>query len=136
MAIAPHGGALVNRFVPGGQREEYRRRASSLPTIRLSRRQISDLELIAIGAVSPLKGFMGKADYESVVTRMRLSNGLPWSIPVTLPVGVDQAESARPGREITLADESGNPLAILTVSEVYGYDKQREAAEVYRTTEE
>ena len=136
MPIAAHGGKLVDRFIGTDQREETRRRASSLPTIRLSKRQISDLELIAIGAVSPLTGFMGKADYDSVVQDMRLRNGLPWAIPVTLAVSAQEAESARPGSEVTLAKEDGSPLAILKVSEVFAYDKEREAREVYRTTDE
>jgi len=136
MPIAAHGGKLVDRFTGINQRDETRRRASSLPTIRLSKRQISDLELIAIGAVSPLTGFMGKADYDSVVQNMRLQSGLPWAIPVTLAVSAVEAESARPGSEVTLADEDGLPLAILRVSEVFAYDKEREAREVYRTTDE
>ena len=136
MRIQAHGSDLVNRFVLDDHREELRRRAASLPAIRVTQRQISDLELIAIGAVSPLTGFMGRADYESVVLNMRLANGLPWAIPVTLAVGAEEAESARPGREVALVGEDGWPIAILRVSEVFGYDREKEAREVYRTTDE
>ena len=77
--IAPHGGTLINRFTPPEQKAALLGKAEKLPRIALDARQISDLELIAIGAVSPLDGFMGKADYESVVHKMRLASGLPVS---------------------------------------------------------
>jgi sulfate adenylyltransferase len=110
--------------------------AETLPKLTLNARQISDLELIAIGAVSPLTGFMGEADYRSVVDTMHLANGLPWSIPITLAVTAEQAAPLTPGSQAALTDESGNVLAVLTVSETYGYDKQHEAQQVYRTTDE
>jgi sulfate adenylyltransferase len=133
--IAAHGGVLVDRFVPASDREAALGRARSLPVITLNSRQISDLELIAIGAVSPLTGFMSQADYESVVHNMRLANGLPWSIPVTLAVTDEQASSLSAGSEVALADEGGEVRAILTVRDVFGYDKQVEAEKVYRTTD-
>ena len=136
MASTPHGGSLISRYVPDEQKGEYRRQAAGLPTIRITRRQISDLELIAIGAVSPLAGFMGEADYRSVVDSSHLANGLPWSIPVTLALEPSDAEKARAGQEVALADAGGALLAIMRVREVYGYDKQREAREVYRTADE
>jgi sulfate adenylyltransferase len=133
--IAPHGGTLVDRFVPAGEREAALGRTKGLPSITLNSRQISDLELIAIGAVSPLTGFMSQADYESVVHNMRLANGLPWSIPVTLAITDEQAAGLSSGSQVALADESGEIRAILTVKDVYGYDKQVEAEKVYRTTD-
>lgn len=135
-SIAPHGGTLVNRFVPQDKQSEVRAKAASLPQIALNERQISDLELIAIGAVSPLTGFMGKADYDSVVHEMHLANGLPWSIPVTLAITPEQAETLKSGSEVALTGEDGTVLALLTVSETYTYDKQVEAQNVYGTTEE
>lgn len=133
--IAPHGGTLIDRFFPKEERAEARARATSLRSVPLSRRQISDLELIAIGAVSPLTGFMGRDDYETVVETMHLANGLPWSIPVTLAVDSSVGESLKPGQEVALTEEGGRPLAILTVAETFGYDKEREAEKVYRTTD-
>ena len=88
------------------------------------------------GAASPLTGFMAQADYQSVVQNMRLANGLPWSIPVTLAVTPEQASALTPGSQAALTDEAGNILAVLTVQETYRYDKQVEAEKVYRTTEE
>ena len=133
--IAPHGGTLINRFVAPEQRSASLAQADSLPRLTLDARQISDLELIAIGAVSPLTGFMGKADYESVVHTMRLANGLPWSIPVTLAVTPEQAASLTPESKAALTDDKGTLLAVLTVSETFGYDKETEAQNVYRTTD-
>ena len=134
--IAPHGGKLINRFTPPEQKAALLAEAEKMPRIALDARQISDLELIAIGAVSPLEGFMGKADYESVVHKMRLANGLPFSVPVTLAVSTQQAMSLTPGTKAALTDDAGAILAVLTVSETFSYDKQAEAQNVYRTTDE
>ena len=134
--IAPHGGTLVNRFAAPERKAALLAEAQTLPKIALDARQISDLELIAIGAVSPLEGFMGKADYESVVHKMRLANGLPFSVPVTLAVTGEQAASLPAGTRVALTDEAGVILAVLTVSETYSYDKEAEAQNVYRTTDE
>ena len=87
--------------------------------------------MLASGALSPLEGFMGKDDYERVVTEMHLANGLPWSLPVCLAV-----ECGAAGDRVALADEEGRPLAVLEVDEVYSYDKQREAENCFRTTDE
>jgi sulfate adenylyltransferase len=134
--IAPHGGRLIDRLVPPVERDETRRRARALKQIHLNRRQLSDLDLIGIGALSPMEGFMGEADYERVVDEMHLASGLPWSIPVTLAVGQGQAASLTVGEEVVLADEQGELRGLLELQEKFPYDKKREAREVYRTTEE
>ncbi len=134
--IAPHGGTLVQRFADAGARRDWLARIPSLPQIRLTRRGISDLEMIAVGTFSPLEGFMGEADYESVVTRMRLADGLPWTIPVTLAVPADEECRYPLSGDVALVEEGGRPLAILHLAEKYRPDKKREALEVYRTTEE
>ena len=126
-SIAPHGGRLINRLVPPEEREETRRRVSSLKRIYLNRRQLSDLDLIGTGALSPLEGFMGEADYERVVKEMHLASGLPWSIPVTLAVRVGQAASVAVGEEIILLDEHGELRGLLELQEKFPYDKKREA---------
>lgn len=134
--IAAHGGTLINRFVPEAARAEVTARAAGLPRIALDERQISDLELIAIGAASPLTGFLAQADYESVVSAMRLANGLPWSIPITLAVTPEQAQTLAEGAQAALTDTAGTLLAVLTVRDTYTYDKRLEAERVYRTTDE
>jgi len=133
--ISPHGGSLVDRVLQGEARLEAQRRAAGLPKVALSQVNLSDLELIAIGAVSPLAGFMCRADYGRVVGEMRLSSGAVWSIPVTLPVSADQAAGIGEGREIALC-EGERPVAVMRVAEKYGYDKREEAQLVYRTTDQ
>jgi sulfate adenylyltransferase len=98
-------------------------------------RPLSDLEMIAVGAFSPLTGFMTSADYISVVEYMHLAGGLPWSLPVTLSVSTEDAK-AYEGKQVTLADEEGNLLALMDVEEAFEYDKQEEARKAYRTDEE
>ena len=134
MPIAPYGGSLVNRVLDGAAADEARRRAGSLPQVRISSQTLSDLYLIAVGGFSPLIGFMGKADYESVVEKMTLASGLPWSIPVTLPVSGAEAETFAPGDEIALMTED-EVAAILRVSEVFAWDRNREAQQVYGTND-
>lgn len=89
--IAPHGGILVNRIAMLDQRQEFFDKAEVLPRVQLSERSFSDLQMIAIGAFSPLQGFMNEVQYRSVVKEMRLSNGLPWSVPITLSVSEEVA---------------------------------------------
>jgi len=136
--IRPHGGVLVDRVLRGEVREAVRERAEGMVKVPLGRMGLSDLELLATGAFSPLTGFMLKADYDRCVEEMRLANGLVWSIPVTLAVGSDLAGSIQEGQEIALC-EGERVLAVMEVVEKYPYDRQakeREAREVYRTTEE
>ncbi len=134
--ILPHGGTLVSRWAPPEERQRWLAQVPKLPKITLTRREISDLEMIAIGTFSPLEGFMGEADYDSVVSRMRLANNLPWTIPVTLAVTDEEERQFHPGDDVALVEDGGKPLAILHLAEKYRPDKQREANEVYRTTEE
>lgn len=82
--IAPHGGKLINRMVTGSQHESLLEQAKQLPSLTLNSREMSDLDMIACGALSPLEGFMGEKDYRRVVDEMLLTNGLPWTIPITL----------------------------------------------------
>jgi sulfate adenylyltransferase len=134
-SIEPHGGKLVDREVKGEKKEALAELAGGLKRIILNPRQVSDLELIASGAFSPLEGFMGREDYESVLQNMRLSRGLPWTIPVTLSVAAEEAERIRGSEEIALEDGSGRLLAVLRVSEIFSFDKEREAFQVYATTD-
>ncbi len=133
--IPPHGGMLVQRVLYGALAQAARERAGSLPCIPLTRAQLADLEMLAIGAYSPLTGFMRREDYLRVVREMRLANGLIWPIPITLAVGEEVARSLKVGRDVALC-EGARPLAILHVEEIYPYDKKAEARLVYRTTEE
>ena len=132
--IAPHGGKLNPREVKGDAARALEDRAKSLPVRVLNSRELSDLELLANGGFSPLDGFMTQAQYKSVVDSMHLPGALPWSIPVTLSVSKDDANTIK--SEVALADGEGNLLAVMTVEDTYEYDKQHEAQSVYRTTED
>ena len=123
--IEPHGGTLVDRT--GARPDDL----DSLETVALTPRETSDLDMLASGALSPLEGFMGREDYESVVEDMRLANGLPWAMPVCLAV-----EAAPEGDRVALTDGEGRPLAVLEVEQLYDYDKEREAENCFRTTDE
>ncbi|MFZ5467794.1 MAG: sulfate adenylyltransferase [Myxococcota bacterium] len=133
--VAPHGGSLVQRTVHGPQADVLRARAASLPRLTLDARELSDLELIATGAMSPLTGFLGAGDYQSVLERMRLSDGTVWPLPITL--AVDEATKAQltVGQEAALHDTSGRLWGVLAVSELYERDPLHEAKWVYRTEE-
>jgi sulfate adenylyltransferase len=131
----PHGGKLVNRLLQGQAREEALIKARSIKSINVSSRIISDMELIAVGAFSPIEGFMGKEDYDSVIQNMRLKDGLPWSIPITLSVSGEEATELEEGEELSLLDQHGNIIAILVLEDKYLYDKEREAKNVYGTTD-
>ncbi len=134
--IAPHGGELKINYASEAERVELQKRALSLPQIPVGSRQLADLEMLAIGAYSPLDGFLTRADYLSVVNELHLSNGLPWSIPITLAVTREQAANLKEGSQVALVDAQGVLLAVLTIEEKYHYDKQHEARQVYRTEEE
>ncbi len=135
VSITPHGGTLVDRVLRGVLREAALDRAAKLKKVELTSTAVCDLELIAVGAFSPLAGFMTKGEYDSVVEDMRLSNGLVWTMPVTLPVSRQEADELSEGEEIALM-EGGRALGIMELAERFEYDKKREAELVYRTTDE
>ena len=131
--IAPHGGRLIDRTAaPGVTRGE----AAGLPVLSLNARQLSDAQLIAQGAFSPLEGFMTSADYKSVLGGMHLANGLPWSLPITLAVSAAQAAAVAEGKRAALAGPNGEIIGFIDVQERFDYDKEIEAEQVFRTTEE
>ena len=135
--IQPHGGILIDRVMRGEMREAVRQRAGGMVKIPLGPMGLSDLELIATGALSPLEGYMGKADYDRCVTEMRLASGLVWSIPVTLAIEEDLASTVAEGQEIALC-EADEILAVMEIAEKYPNDgaiKEREARRVYKTTD-
>ncbi|MCD7033851.1 sulfate adenylyltransferase [Metabacillus sp. GX 13764] len=126
MSLQPHGGTLINRIDFNYPLEEISKK------IEIDQIALSDLELIGIGGYSPLTGFLTKKDYERVVEEMRLSDGTVWSIPVTLPVSKEEAENIEKGDRIRL-DFNGETYGVITVSEKYEPDKEKEAKKVYLT---
>jgi sulfate adenylyltransferase len=129
--IDPHGGELVDLLARGEERDELIERAAGLRSVSLSARQAADLELLAVGGFSPLRGFQGSSDWRRVVDEMRLADGLAWSIPVTLATDVEAAD----GDDVALNGANGRLLGILRVEEAFERDVEREARHVYRTTD-
>ena len=131
--VAPHGGTLVDRFVPADEVEGLGHRAESLPQITLDARELADLELIATGAASPLVGFLGLADYRSVLERLRLSDGTVWPLPFTLAVDDRTRDLLRAASEAALGDASGRVWGVIRIQEVYTRDPLEESRAVYGT---
>lgn len=132
----PHGGWLVDRLVGDDRARELEAEALTLPSIRLNLFEVSDLEMLAIGGFSPLDGFMARDDYESVLRQMRLVNGLAWTLPITLAVDESAANQLKGQPRVALADSAGNPLAVMTVKEIFPYDREYEAQQSFRTTDQ
>ena len=130
----PHGGRLIHRVLEGEEREKALERAQKLPKVQLNARQLSDSELIGIGAFSPLEGFMGERDYRSVVTRERLANHLPWTMPVTLAVTHETAKSVARTNEVALTYGQGRIMAVMELEEVFEFDRNEEAQKTLLTT--
>jgi len=134
--IQPHGSMLVERYLPEEERQRTLETVRALPQLTLSERNLADLECIATGVYSPLEGFVGEQDYDAIVNEMRLSNGLAWSIPVSLQVQEAEAEQYKLDSDIVLAHPNGSLLAVMTITSKYQPDRQREAEQVYKTTAE
>jgi sulfate adenylyltransferase len=133
MALQPHGGTLVNRILPPNEAQRWLMEAPALQSLTIERRQMLDLDLIAMGAFSPLTGYMTSGDYLAVVDTMHLVDGVPWSLPITLAVSQDVADTLKEGAPVVLRGENGQPQAILELREKFTYDRAREARNVYRT---
>lgn len=132
--ISAHGGKLVNRVLEGVAKDDWSSRARSLPRVALNARQLADVELIAVGAFSPLEGFMGSRDYASVLQAERLANGTVWTIPVTLAVSQETANSVKSSGAAALTDSDDRVVAVLELEEIFRYDREKEAEAVLKTT--
>jgi sulfate adenylyltransferase len=134
--IEPHGGTLVDLIVTDQRRTELQEPDRQVSAWNLSPRQLNDLELLMNGGFSPLTGFMQRHDYDSVLSDMRLADGLLWPIPITLDVDAELAGSLAEGDELELRDPEGLLLAVLHVGDVWQPDKEAEALAVFGTTDE
>ena len=134
--LEPHGGELVINMVDVAECKEWQERAKVLPRLLLNSRQLADLEMLAVGAYSPLTGFMVQSDYLSVVNDMHLSSGLSWPIPITLSASQELGLTLEEGSQVALVDAKGEVRAVMTIEEKYHYNKQLEARMVYRTVDE
>ncbi|MCG6910621.1 MAG: bifunctional sulfate adenylyltransferase/adenylylsulfate kinase [Deltaproteobacteria bacterium] len=132
----PHGGKLIDLVVDEERASVLRELAFSLPDITLNGRQLCDLELLAVGAFSPLEGFMCRSDYESVLDRMRLQDGLLWPMPVCLDVSATQSQSLETGQSVTLRDPEGFLLAVMHIEDMWPVAREKEADRVYGTRDQ
>lgn len=132
--VPPCGGKLRPLLLEGEQREDAKLQAESMPKVRMNSKEVSDLIMMAMGAFSPLDGFMTNADYLGVVRNMELANGVLWPVPVTLAVSSDEARNLKEGQDIALVeDESDEVMGMMTLEDKYDYDKREEAERVFKT---
>lgn len=134
--VLPHGGALVDLQADAERREEIAKASRDWPSIDLNRRQLCDLELLANGGFSPLRGFMTRPDYERVLSEMRLADGALWPVPVTLDASRATADKLTPGDWVALRDEQGTLLAALRAEEIWEADVEAEAHAVFASRAE
>jgi len=135
--VPPHGGKLSPLLISDEQEKKaLRANASSWKAIQLNSKAESDVIMMATGAYSPLQGFMKQEDYSSVRDHMRMADGLLWPIPVTLPVKSELAATLKVGEEISLLSEASQEvMAVMTIDEIFNYDKDEEALNVFATTD-
>jgi sulfate adenylyltransferase len=132
---APHGGKLVDLQVSPTRAKELKEQSRDWPSWDLTPRQLCDLEMLSNGSFSPLTGFMGKADYESVCDKMRLASGLLWTMPITLDVSKEFAEKLKPGSMVALRDPEGVMLAVIKVEDMWEPDRESEGKRVFGTND-
>ncbi len=134
--IQPNGGTLVNRMVEGDAAKSLAEAAGAMPSITLSDKQACDLEMIAIGAFSPLTGFVGPEDFKSICTTMKTADGTPWPIPITLSVDDDVKATLSEGGQAALHHRDGTLMAVIDIESIYEHDKGLEIPHVFRTEDE
>jgi sulfate adenylyltransferase len=129
--LVAHGDGLVDLLVDEERAELLRDIAKELPDIVLNDRQLCDLELLATGGFSPLTGFMVRSDYEAVLDRMRLQNGVIWPLPVTLDVSESLAGRLEAGQSAAVRDPEGFMLAVIHIEDIWPVDRDKEARQAY-----
>jgi sulfate adenylyltransferase len=132
----PHGGELKNLYLANDEAEQVKKEALDYTSWDLTDRQLCDIELILNGAFSPLDGFLNQAEYEGVVSEMRLPSGVLWPMPITLDVGEEFAGSVKAGEKLALRDPEGVLIAVLEIADIYTPDKAKEAREVFGSEDE
>lgn len=136
MSSIPHGGSLIDLIASADEAAALAAESQGLQSIQLDAREFSDVEMLGIGAFSPLTGFMTRADYKSSVLDMRLKSGLVWGIPITLDLPEDLKGKVNEGDRLALKGPDGSLAAVMTVEDIFDYDRKIEAQEVFKTEEE
>jgi len=141
--ITPHGNKLTPCLLEGIELENNIKKAANLPQLSISSKEVSDLIMMAIGAFSPIEGFMNKKDYNRVVENMKLKDGTLWPIPITLSISSKDyqeykaKDGIKVGQEIALTgQESNDIIGVIQIEEIFPYDKQKEAKSIFLTTDE
>ena len=135
MVSKPHGGKLVDRVLRGRSRERVLSEVREIPKVEVNESIAADVANIAHGVYSPLEGFLVQEDYLSVLHNMRLSNDVPWTIPIVLDVAPDEVAGLKEGDEVILT-LNNNPIALLRIEEIYGWDKREYVINVFKTDDE
>jgi sulfate adenylyltransferase len=133
--LPPHGGTLVDRVLSPERQEEALEEAGKLVQLRVSDDLAKDIENIAFGAFSPLEGFLNRSEYESVLHEKRLSNDLPWTLPIVLDASREELKGAKEGDTVAILDPLSEPVALLKIEEIFPYSKEEFAKEVYGTND-
>lgn len=133
--IEPHGGRLVDRVATDAHARQLRAEVDNAPTVRLSTTQLQDVINVANGRFSPLTGFMSRSDFQKVVYDMTLEDGTWWSLPITLDIDTDTASELIPGKKAGLESPDGTLVAVIDVTDIYKYNKEKTAAAIYDTTD-
>jgi len=134
MSIAPHGGKLLPLLLKGENLNKELDKARHLPQIKINSREVSDLIMLGMGAFSPLKGFMGKEDYEGVLKEMHCKDGTFWPVPITIAVSKEHADFLKEGQEVALVDENtGMIMGSMSIEEKFIYDRDVEAKSIFKT---
>lgn len=133
--IVPHGGKLVERVLDEVKKKEILDDMEQYPSVKLNQEMVSDVENIAFGFFSPLEGFLGEKELSNVLNHMRLSNDIPWTIPIVLDVKSEQAKNFKVGQQILLKDPNEQPVALLYLEEKYECAKNEIAEKVFQTTD-
>jgi len=131
--INPHGGKLVNRVLSIKETLMYLKDAKKIPHLSVDQDTLLDLENIAVGTYSPLKGFMNKDDFKSVVIRKRLSNGLAWTIPIMLPLNKAGGKKVSSGSSALLCNEKGAPIGLIKIEDIYSIDADKAVKHIFGT---
>ncbi|MEM2911672.1 MAG: sulfate adenylyltransferase [Candidatus Bathyarchaeia archaeon] len=132
---APHGGCLINRIIPEADANTRLSEIEDFPKINISRELAIEVENIAKGVYSPLEGFLIWEDYFNIIRRGRLSNDVPWTIPIVLDVSKDEIKGVKEGDEIALIVQNSNFLATMQIEEIYEFDKKELSLSVFGTTD-
>lgn len=131
--IAPHGGVLCESYLTVDEFNQYQEKVPPSKRIILDPVEVSDLELLANGAFSPLSGFMTQKDYHSVLAENRLANGLVWTIPITLSIPIELCDQYQDGDCLILSDSTGKGLGIIEVEEIFLRNREEEALRIFGT---